>query len=238
MHTQLLHVHACAINRVEEEPIAPRRESESSELRDSSDIAAAEPESGLWAGHRSRLHVWLIAEVSATRGPVGLAPARGAAAAASAPLPPWPPPLTAPLPVPLAQRSHKGTLEEGITRGLFRCGLRGGPNVRLILETARDIADALAHMHSHSMSHGVLDPSSILLCTGAGAAPRLFTAKVRRGRQGQWLLGRMPCAVGAALCSRSAVAFSPPSPHPPACLRRCAPPPTSSASGSRLPTTR
>ena len=55
------------------------------------------------------------------------------------------------------------------------------PKMMVILETARDIAAGLEHVHGHHILHGDLTAGNVLLASlpAGSTGPRAFTAKVR-----------------------------------------------------------
>ncbi|KAL4447293.1 hypothetical protein ABPG77_007326 [Micractinium sp. CCAP 211/92] len=73
----------------------------------------------------------------------------------------------------------RGTLYDALDRGWLRASPAADapPNMRGILQTAQDIAAALAFLHSHNILHGDLAGSNVLLAD-APADPRGFRAKV------------------------------------------------------------
>ena len=54
------------------------------------------------------------------------------------------------------------------------------PKMMVILETARDIAAGLEHVHGHHILHGDLTAGNVLLASlpAGSMGPRAFTAKV------------------------------------------------------------
>lgn len=65
--------------------------------------------------------------------------------------------------------------------GLFHEELKGAvPKMTVILQTARDIAAGLEHVHGHHILHGDLTAGNVLLASlpAGSTGPRAFTAKV------------------------------------------------------------
>ncbi|KAG2434249.1 hypothetical protein HXX76_007974 [Chlamydomonas incerta] len=82
----------------------------------------------------------------------------------------------------------KGCLQDAIERGWLRTersAVSGRPNMAAVLATAREVAAALAYLHSQNVVHGDLSGWNVMLCSagaGGGAAAtqggRGFVAKV------------------------------------------------------------
>ena len=126
-----------------------------------------------WLAGRQRLDLWIVSEVGAAGlGVAGwwLHEGRHGEGRAGPP----------PRPLPAAAALH-GSLQDAIKRGQLVQAPGSPLHMRDVLLTARDVAAALAHMHSHGVVHGTLDTSSVMLASARGANPRPFTAKVRRG---------------------------------------------------------
>ncbi|KAG2487849.1 hypothetical protein HYH03_013566 [Edaphochlamys debaryana] len=84
----------------------------------------------------------------------------------------------------LMEFCDRGCLQEAIDRGWLRTersALNGGPNMPAVLATAREVASALAYLHSASVVHGDLSGWNVMLCSSGAAAAeggRGFVAKV------------------------------------------------------------
>lgn len=78
----------------------------------------------------------------------------------------------------------KGCLQEAMDRGWLRTersAVSGGPNLAAVLATAREVASALAYLHSANVVHGDLSAWNVMLCSSGAAAAegaRGFVAKV------------------------------------------------------------
>eukprot|EP00891_Asterochloris_glomerata_P004428 jgi/Astpho2/4428/Aster-00044 len=83
----------------------------------------------------------------------------------------------------LLEFCDKGCLQDAVDRGWFRetCSIVTGiPNVHSILETIRDIAAGMAHMHDRGVVHGDMTGGNIMLqgCVPVAPSTRNFVAKV------------------------------------------------------------
>ena len=84
----------------------------------------------------------------------------------------------------LLEFCDRGTLGDGIDRGLFRSvpsNVHGAPDFARIIAAAADVAAGLAYLHQRSVLHGDVTGGNVLL-KSTGAGPQAF--KVRAGLRG------------------------------------------------------
>lgn len=75
---------------------------------------------------------------------------------------------------------NKGTLTDAVDRGWFReKGSLFDVDFGIMLHTAKEIASAMAHLHSCNILHGDLTGGNVLLTSSDGDTGRPFMAKVR-----------------------------------------------------------
>ena len=83
----------------------------------------------------------------------------------------------------LLEFCDRGTLADGIDRGLFRrepSNVTGAPDFARIMAAAADVAAGLAYLHQHNVLHGDVTGGNVLLkSTGVGPA---FKARPRAGK--------------------------------------------------------
>ena len=72
------------------------------------------------------------------------------------------------------------------------------PDVPKILQTAAEVAEAMAYLHSHDVLHSDLNGNNILLSSGGPDDSPDFTAKVG---------GPQQCLLGTELCASRSIPY-------------------------------
>ena len=104
----------------------------------------------------------------------------------------------------LLEFCDRGTLADGIDRGLFRrepSNVTGAPDFARIMAAAADVASGLAYLHKHSVLHGDVTGGNVLL-KSTGSGPQAFKVRPGPARAHKCLNRRLVHIAGGAVLVR------------------------------------